>query len=148
MKRQLHLNLFIHGRGHHEASWRHPASSPLPLTDMVATFDWTGGNGQPCSVTAQFDFDFIYTGLQQKNLMTVTDHNRSATAVKSTCPFNAQLSTDTSAHLSLTSESQLDVILSDGSVTDFQKTTKGLTFPRPRFTARGVFGQHVSGWGS
>src|SRR6516165_3499655 len=34
MKRQLHLNLFIHGRGHHEASWRHSASSPLPLTDI------------------------------------------------------------------------------------------------------------------
>ena len=33
-KRQLHLNLFIHGRGHHEASWRHPASSPLALTDI------------------------------------------------------------------------------------------------------------------
>src|ERR1700745_4136999 len=34
MTRQLHLNLFIHSRGHHEASWRHPASSPLPLTDI------------------------------------------------------------------------------------------------------------------
>ena len=34
MQRQLHLNLFIHGRGHHEASWRHPASSPQPLTDI------------------------------------------------------------------------------------------------------------------
>jgi FMN-dependent oxidoreductase (nitrilotriacetate monooxygenase family) len=34
MKRQLHLNLFIHGRGHHEASWRHSASSPLPLTNI------------------------------------------------------------------------------------------------------------------
>src|SRR3954462_12565090 len=34
MKRQLHLNLFIHSRGHHEASWRHPLSSPLPLTDI------------------------------------------------------------------------------------------------------------------
>src|SRR5215475_1532969 len=34
MRRQLHLNLFIHSRGHHEASWRHPASSPLPLTDI------------------------------------------------------------------------------------------------------------------
>ena len=33
-RRQLHLNLFIHGRGHHEASWRHPASSPLALTDI------------------------------------------------------------------------------------------------------------------
>src|SRR5204863_124860 len=34
MKRQLHLNLFMHSRGHHEASWRHPESSPLPLTDI------------------------------------------------------------------------------------------------------------------
>ena len=34
MKRQLHLNLFIHGKGHHEASWRHPESSRLSLTDI------------------------------------------------------------------------------------------------------------------
>jgi FMN-dependent oxidoreductase (nitrilotriacetate monooxygenase family) len=34
MKRQMHLNLFIHSRGHHEASWRHPASSPLSLFDI------------------------------------------------------------------------------------------------------------------
>ncbi len=34
MTRQLHLNLFIHSRGHHEASWRHPEASPLPLTDV------------------------------------------------------------------------------------------------------------------
>jgi FMN-dependent oxidoreductase (nitrilotriacetate monooxygenase family) len=34
MARQLHLNLFIHGRGHHEAAWRHPAASPLALTDI------------------------------------------------------------------------------------------------------------------
>ena len=34
MKRQLHLNLFIHGRRHHEAAWRHPAASPLALTDI------------------------------------------------------------------------------------------------------------------
>src|ERR1700726_1789072 len=34
MKRQLHLNLFIHSRGHHEASWRHRGSSLLPLTDI------------------------------------------------------------------------------------------------------------------
>jgi FMN-dependent oxidoreductase (nitrilotriacetate monooxygenase family) len=30
----LHLNLFIHGRGHHEAAWRHPTASALPLTDI------------------------------------------------------------------------------------------------------------------
>jgi FMN-dependent oxidoreductase (nitrilotriacetate monooxygenase family) len=30
----MHLNLFIQSRGHHEASWRHPQASPLPLTDI------------------------------------------------------------------------------------------------------------------
>lgn len=34
MKRELHINLFIQSRGHHEASWRHPASSELPLTEL------------------------------------------------------------------------------------------------------------------
>jgi FMN-dependent oxidoreductase (nitrilotriacetate monooxygenase family) len=34
MKRKMHLNLFIHSRGHHEASWRHPDASPLMLTDV------------------------------------------------------------------------------------------------------------------
>ena len=34
MQRQLHLNLFIHSRGHHEASWRHPAASPRSLSDI------------------------------------------------------------------------------------------------------------------
>lgn len=34
MTRRMHLNLFIQSRGHHEASWRHPASSPLALTDI------------------------------------------------------------------------------------------------------------------
>ena len=30
----MHLNLFIQSRGHHEASWRHPKASALPLTDI------------------------------------------------------------------------------------------------------------------
>jgi FMN-dependent oxidoreductase (nitrilotriacetate monooxygenase family) len=34
MARQLHLNLFIHGRGHHEAAWRSAAASPRALTDI------------------------------------------------------------------------------------------------------------------
>ena len=34
MTRRMHLNLFIQSRGHHEASWRHPESSPLALTDI------------------------------------------------------------------------------------------------------------------
>jgi FMN-dependent oxidoreductase (nitrilotriacetate monooxygenase family) len=34
MTKQLRLNLFIHGRGHHEAAWRHPSASALALTDI------------------------------------------------------------------------------------------------------------------
>src|SRR5437762_10830344 len=34
MKRQLHLNQYFHSRGHHEACWRHPATSPFALTDI------------------------------------------------------------------------------------------------------------------
>lgn len=34
MPRQMHLNLFIQSRGHHEASWRHPKASPLDLADI------------------------------------------------------------------------------------------------------------------
>lgn len=34
MKKELHLNLFIYSRGHHEASWRHPSSTAYPLTDI------------------------------------------------------------------------------------------------------------------
>ncbi len=39
MDRQIHLNLFIQSKGHHEASWRHPAASPLPLTDLAYYID-------------------------------------------------------------------------------------------------------------
>lgn len=39
MTRQMHLNLFIHGRGHHEAAWRYPGASTLPLTDFAYTAD-------------------------------------------------------------------------------------------------------------
>src|SRR5258708_15195490 len=41
MKRNMHLNLFIQSRGHHEAAWRHPKSSPLPLTDIQYTVEMT-----------------------------------------------------------------------------------------------------------
>lgn len=34
MGREIHLNLFIHSRGHHEAAWRSTDASPLPLTDV------------------------------------------------------------------------------------------------------------------
>src|SRR4051794_18193557 len=39
MSRRMHLNLFIQSRGHHEASWRHPKSSKLPLTDIRYTVE-------------------------------------------------------------------------------------------------------------
>ena len=32
--KNLHLNVFIHARGHHEAAWRHPSASRLKLTDI------------------------------------------------------------------------------------------------------------------
>lgn len=34
MERQIHLNLFISSRGHHEAAWRHPAASTCSLSDI------------------------------------------------------------------------------------------------------------------
>ena len=33
--RQLHFNLFLHGCGHHQAAWRHPASQVEQLTDIT-----------------------------------------------------------------------------------------------------------------
>ena len=36
-KKQLHLNAFLMSTGHHEASWRHPKASRLPLTDIRYT---------------------------------------------------------------------------------------------------------------
>lgn len=39
MPKEMHLNLFIQSRGHHEASWRHPGASPLPLTDIDYTVE-------------------------------------------------------------------------------------------------------------
>lgn len=39
MSRKMHINLFIQSRGHHEASWRHPGASKLPLTDIDYTVE-------------------------------------------------------------------------------------------------------------
>lgn len=33
--RELHFNLFLHGCGHHQAAWRHPASAVERLTDIT-----------------------------------------------------------------------------------------------------------------
>lgn len=37
MKRQIHLNLFIYARGHHEAAWRHAKAPDHLLTDIEHT---------------------------------------------------------------------------------------------------------------
>jgi FMN-dependent oxidoreductase (nitrilotriacetate monooxygenase family) len=34
MKKHIHLNLFVMGRGHHEGAWRHPRASGQALTDI------------------------------------------------------------------------------------------------------------------
>jgi FMN-dependent oxidoreductase (nitrilotriacetate monooxygenase family) len=34
MSRQLHVNLFVQSRGHHEAAWNHPDAAPDALTDV------------------------------------------------------------------------------------------------------------------
>ncbi|MGI9408448.1 MAG: LLM class flavin-dependent oxidoreductase [Hyphomicrobiaceae bacterium] len=39
MKKQFHINLFIYSRGHHEASWRHPDSTPYAVTDVAHYVD-------------------------------------------------------------------------------------------------------------
>jgi len=36
---RMRINLFIQSRGHHEAAWRHPKSSALPLTDVRYTVE-------------------------------------------------------------------------------------------------------------
>ena len=35
MPRQLHLNLFVQARGHHETSWNHPEATAHKLTDIA-----------------------------------------------------------------------------------------------------------------
>src|SRR5690606_33552628 len=35
MSRQLHLNLFLMGRGHHESAWKHPKAAREALTDLT-----------------------------------------------------------------------------------------------------------------
>lgn len=35
MTRQLHLNAFLMGCGHHEAAWRLPDSDPFAHTDLA-----------------------------------------------------------------------------------------------------------------
>ena len=70
MSRELHLNLFIHGRGHHEASWRHPRASERGLADF-AYF-------QDCARKAEaglFDSVFLADTLSLWDDIATTPHN-------------------------------------------------------------------------
>ena len=70
MHRQMHLNLFIQSRGHHEASWRHPGASRLPLTDIDYTVEMTR-KGE----AGLFDSIFLADVLGQWNDVRATPFN-------------------------------------------------------------------------
>jgi len=58
-RRQLHLNLFLMGVGHHEAAWRHPRTDPSRLSDI--------GHFQQLAATAEaaaFDSVFLADGVE------------------------------------------------------------------------------------
>lgn len=58
-ERQLHLNAFLMGVGHHEAAWRHPATDPAALADV--------GHYQKLAQIAErgtFDSVFFADGVQ------------------------------------------------------------------------------------
>ena len=59
--RQLHLNLFIHGCGHHAAAWRHPNSSVERLGD-AGYFERLAQSAERAKLDAVFFADGQYTG--------------------------------------------------------------------------------------
>jgi FMN-dependent oxidoreductase (nitrilotriacetate monooxygenase family) len=58
MTRQLHLNLFLMTRGHHEGAWRHPGASPRALTDLELYAD-----AARIAEAAKFDAVFLADSL-------------------------------------------------------------------------------------
>lgn len=58
MSRQLHLNLFLMTRGHHEGAWRHPAANPKALTDLELYAD-----AARAAEAAKFDAVFLADSL-------------------------------------------------------------------------------------
>ena len=54
MSRQLHLNLFLMARGHHEGAWRHPGANPKALTDLELYAD-----AARIAESAKFDAVFL-----------------------------------------------------------------------------------------
>ncbi|GAO68856.1 LLM class flavin-dependent oxidoreductase [Comamonas sp. E6] len=58
MTRQLHLNLFLMTRGHHEGAWRHPGANRKALTDLELYVD-----AARIAEAAKFDAVFLADGL-------------------------------------------------------------------------------------
>lgn len=58
MTRQLHFNVFVLTRGHHEASWRHPESAKLPSSDL-GVYQWVANTAEK----GLLDSIFIADGL-------------------------------------------------------------------------------------
>ncbi len=58
MTRQLHLNLFLMTRGHHEGAWRHLGANPKALTDLQLYVD-----AARIAEAAKFDAVFLADGL-------------------------------------------------------------------------------------
>lgn len=62
MSRQLHLNLFLMSRGHHEGAWRHPGSNHKALTDLDLYVE-----AAQIAETAKFDAVFLADTLAAGN---------------------------------------------------------------------------------
>ena len=60
--RQLHLNLFLMGVGHHEAAWRHPLTDPARVSD-IAHFQDLARKAEE----AAFDSVFLADGLEVRS---------------------------------------------------------------------------------
>lgn len=58
MNRQLHLNLFLAPRGHHEGAWRHPGTNHKALTDLDLYVE-----AARIAETAKFDAVFLADSL-------------------------------------------------------------------------------------
>ena len=58
-RRQLHLNLFLMGVGHHEAAWRHPRTDPADLSSL-AHFQRLAATAE----AAAFDSVFLADGVE------------------------------------------------------------------------------------
>lgn len=58
MNRQLHFNVFILPRGHHQASWRHPETLKMPSTD-IGVYQWIANTAEK----GLLDSVFIADGL-------------------------------------------------------------------------------------